>query len=93
MGKYKRVIEYAVLFIALYAIISFITSFSMKNGATGKNAKIDSATDAAVMFYPKCPSCGHLSVMKSMNLSKGEDGQSYWSCEKCGETYLIEINR
>ncbi len=89
----KRIVLYAVVFLAIFGIVSLIVNNSVTGGARGENIKVIRANEATVYFYPVCPSCDHVSSSYSVNLSKGEDHSTVHVCEKCFKVYDITIKR
>ena len=81
-----------ILALVLCLSICF-TGCLFKKRAKGENAKIDYTGEASVYYYPVCPECGHVSEKRAANLSDGEYGRTPHTCERCYETYVIEIDR
>lgn len=61
--------------------------------ATGKNVTDIVTGDNIVWYTPKCPECSHLGYSKHANLSNGEEYDGKHTCESCGYTFDISIQR
>lgn len=76
-----------------FLILIMVSSFVGCAGVKGENITGVVTTDNMVYFEPKCPECKHIGYTKSLNLCKGEDYNSIFQCEKCGEIFDISIER
>ena len=61
--------------------------------ATGTNVTDIVASDNTVWYTPKCPECKHLGNSKWANVSAGEEYDGIHTCESCGYTFDISIQR
>ena len=46
-----------------------------------------------VNVYPKCPECDHVYPLYSINLSSGEDFETTFICDGCGEIFDVIVER
>lgn len=77
--------------ITILIIMCILVTFS--GCATGKNVTDIVTSDNMVYYTPKCPECSHLGYSKHANISDGEEYSSKHSCESCGYTFDISIQR
>ncbi len=63
------------------------------SGTSGKNVTGITTTNNMALFEPKCPECNHVGLTKSVNISDGEEYESYHICEKCGHFFEISVKR
>ena len=91
----KKIILTITIVVGVIFIINRIATVSDMTGgkAKGENVKISATTPARVTFYSKCPECKHVEDLEGVNISKGEDFESFVVCSECGEMYDISIRR
>lgn len=85
----KRILITAII----VCLCILCTGCLFKETAKGENVKIEYTGTADVSFYPVCPSCDHISSLRSANISDGEYKEGTHICENCYEVYTISIDR
>ena len=80
-----------ILYVAVFAVVSFVIYLVYLPDASGTNVEIDSASDWFVTYNPKCPECGHIGELRDVNISEGEKYEGMHMCEKCYKTFEITV--
>lgn len=83
----------AIIALVLSLCILFTGCSIFKETAKGKNVKVDYTGTDHVSFYPICPKCDHVSLLRSANISDGEYQEGTHICEACNEIYEVSIDR